>query len=463
VLNEVEASHTKEILEFFDISTVLQIIQEMKPEVSSRVLELMDVNLATSIILQLEPPNLRVIIIKELNPSIAARILLSLDLNDAVSFILELDPQDFEVIEVMANLNLQESAKRIEETVKTLIEGIDPDQQYIVVGNLTEILSHVSSTTILDLLIEIANLPETPQIVALLIEAMDLPEAIDVSSNWIQSVQKTDFVQVIDLLSTDTLGNIYSGLNGSERITLYALLSNDTLSSLPSIGVFEVSDLKITPEDVQIGEEVIISVTLSNTGNETDDYTVSLKVDGVVEGTEIGILEESRSRDITFNVIAEESGFYSIDVEGKTGILTVWPAPIPATYVYSLLLVSPTDVFIGDLINVRITVTNTGELTGSHQVLLSIDDEVVQSKEIGLSSGESELVSFDLTADMSEGEHIVRIGELTGRVNISKEELLFPLATVVTVVVVLAFLGVSYLYRRYPDSFKFISNPFHTE
>ena len=100
-----------------------------------------------------------------------------------------------------------------------------------------------------------------------------------------------------------------------------AVLNGGTFTTYKII--FSVSVLKIQPTKVTSGEKVIISVLVTNTGNVSGNYTVTLKINGLTEATKIVTLGAMASQKITFATTKNASGIYSVDVNGLTGSFEV--------------------------------------------------------------------------------------------------------------------------------------------
>jgi len=100
---------------------------------------------------------------------------------------------------------------------------------------------------------------------------------------------------------------------------------------------FVTSDLIITPEAVETGEDVIISVSVANTGDLTDSYEVSLKIDEVVVATEDITLVGGASQTVSFTVTKNIAGTYTVGVDNLTGEFTVKALPVSPTMPASLL------------------------------------------------------------------------------------------------------------------------------
>jgi len=110
----------------------------------------------------------------------------------------------------------------------------------------------------------------------------------------------------------------------------------------PAPAEFEVSDLRVSPTEAEPGESVTVSVTVSNVGEESGNYTVEVKLDGTAVASESVTLAGETSRTVSFTVSSGEEGDHRIEVEGLTASFTVSAAPAEEeTYaaVYSLILI----------------------------------------------------------------------------------------------------------------------------
>ena len=92
---------------------------------------------------------------------------------------------------------------------------------------------------------------------------------------------------------------------------------------------FTSSSLSISPLEVDIGQTVTISISVANTGEEEGSYTVTLKLNGVVEETREITLAGGSSETVTFATAKDEAGTYSVNIDGLTGSFTVREAALP--------------------------------------------------------------------------------------------------------------------------------------
>ena len=91
----------------------------------------------------------------------------------------------------------------------------------------------------------------------------------------------------------------------------------------PAPAAFTVSDLIISPSQVSVSQEVSISVKVKNTGDLEGTYTVTIKINGVVEGIENVTVAGGSIRTVIFTVIKNVGGTYDIEVGGLNGTFRV--------------------------------------------------------------------------------------------------------------------------------------------
>ena len=164
-----------------------------------------------------------------------------------------------------------------------------------------------------------------------------------------------------------------------------------------------LSDLTITPSEIELGEEVTISLDIENTDSQSITYIVSIRIGLLTLVVDVE-LEPYESKTVTCPYHPGAVGEYDVTVDGMTGSFTVVAIPViiepvlrPAEFVFSNLAVSPEEVEEGEAVTVSVDVANVGEEAGSHSVELKVDRYVVDSEEVTLEGGESVTVLFELT------------------------------------------------------------------
>jgi len=95
---------------------------------------------------------------------------------------------------------------------------------------------------------------------------------------------------------------------------------------IPAPAEFEVSDLSISPREVKAGESVTISADIANLGGSSGSYTAILKINSSQVSTKAISLGAGESQVISFTVVKESTGTYTVELGGLAGTLTVSPS-----------------------------------------------------------------------------------------------------------------------------------------
>ena len=163
---------------------------------------------------------------------------------------------------------------------------------------------------------------DPPATLSTIYDPSDLPEGIS-EGNLVIAYYDAESGEWIKLDSTVD----------RETNTITAKVSHFTAFTILAYtrpAAFAVSDLTVSPTEVDIGESVIISVILTNTGDLTGDYQVTLKIDNVETATEEVTLAGGASQTVTFTTAKDVSGTYSVTVDSLSGTFMVKPLPVPA-------------------------------------------------------------------------------------------------------------------------------------
>jgi uncharacterized membrane protein len=104
------------------------------------------------------------------------------------------------------------------------------------------------------------------------------------------------------------------------------------LLRMPVPAAFIVSDLTVTPTEIGVGDQVTISVKVTNIGEAEGSHDVSLEIDGAVEKTKSVVLAGRESYTMEFRVVTEDPGIHSIKVGELTSEFSVANPPIPTDY-----------------------------------------------------------------------------------------------------------------------------------
>jgi len=173
--------------------------------------------------------------------------------------------------------------------------------------------------------------------------------------------------------------------------------------------VFEVTDLVISPSQVNKGEPADISVTVKNTGDAKGSHSLELKINGEVEATEEVTLNAGASKTVTFTVTRDTPGEYSIEIAELEGLLTVTAADFHVTD----LTISPEQASQGEPITISVHVANVGTEQGNYTLWLKL------RKEITLGAKASQTVDFTIVEDTA-GKHQLEIADLKGEFSVAE-------------------------------------------
>ncbi len=173
---------------------------------------------------------------------------------------------------------------------------------------------------------------------------------------------------------------------------------------------FEVSNLVFNPSEVEVGQTVGISVTVTNTGDLQGMYTVTLKINGEVEATEEVTLAGGATETVSFTVTENTAGTYTIGVNGLQRALSVLE---PATFKLTNLTISPSQVELGESVEISVDVKNEGDVSGTYTVTLRIDGATESTQGVTLAGGENRRVSFTVTKNEAKS-YSVTVDGLTG-------------------------------------------------
>ena len=253
------------------------------------------------------------------------------------------------------------------------------------------------------------------------------PDAVD----WPIYVEMTYTDVEIEGIDEASLG-IYYWFNGTwkrcsdtgvdtENNVVWAYMTAEEASGSPILiaGIlqlepaeFVVSYPKIEPRQIELGGTVTISVNVTNVGETTGIYNVTLNVeeDLIISVKEI-TLQGGESEIVEFKFVPEAGGTYDVNIEGMIDtIYVIIPTPVPPYL--SNLTVTPTEIEIGDNVTISLDIRNMGNQSFTYIVTMRID-ELTLLVDVELESYEAKTVSHTMTPDII-GEYPVWVQGLTG-------------------------------------------------
>jgi len=128
---------------------------------------------------------------------------------------------------------------------------------------------------------------------------------------------------------------------------------------------FRVSELVISPTEVNPGQPVSISVLVTNIGSEAGTKTITLGGDFMAE--QVVSLEPGESTTVSFDVIPDVARSYSITVNGLHGSFRATTVPVADIRIENLVI-EPPEVMVGEAVTISVVATNYGGASGSKTI-----------------------------------------------------------------------------------------------
>ena len=138
---------------------------------------------------------------------------------------------------------------------------------------------------------------------------------------------------------------------------------------VPTGAKFVVSDLVISPTEVNPGQPVTITCSVANIGSEAGDFTVHLGGDFVADQTVS--LAPGESKTVSFEVTPAAAKTYSVSVDGLTGSFVATEVPVADIRVENLVI-SPAEVYVGEPVTISVTAKNYGTKAGSKTITCNV-------------------------------------------------------------------------------------------
>jgi len=91
---------------------------------------------------------------------------------------------------------------------------------------------------------------------------------------------------------------------------------------------FTISDLTVSPSDIEIAEQSTISAVVANAGDVSGKTKVTLKINGVTVASKIVEVAGHDSKTVSFITVQGKAGSYKVDLDGLAGTFTVKPSPV---------------------------------------------------------------------------------------------------------------------------------------
>jgi len=156
---------------------------------------------------------------------------------------------------------------------------------------------------------------------------------------------------------------------------------------------FTLANLAVDPTEGTAPLTITVTADVTNNGDVAGDYTAELKVDDEVVDSQVVTVAAGATVTVTFeDYELTDPGTYQVTIDTLTAIEVT--ALAPADLSIANLAIDPTEGEAPLTITVTADVTNTGDVAGDYTAELKVDDAVVDSQEVSVAAGDTEIVSF---------------------------------------------------------------------
>ena len=171
-----------------------------------------------------------------------------------------------------------------------------------------------------------------------------------------------------------------------------------TVVAEPTPPSFEVLDLNVEPQSVGLGQTVTVSLSVINKGEEEGLYTALLMINQrEFQRKELSV-EGLTTVPVAFSVESERAGLYSVEIGTLKRDYVVLP-PKELAIVLVELDVRPQAVPGGDLVVVTVDLFNRRRTPQATELVVSINDAVIEEREVTLGGDETKREIFSLSRD----------------------------------------------------------------
>jgi len=108
-------------------------------------------------------------------------------------------------------------------------------------------------------------------------------------------------------------------------IAILVLLSSMTFVACKPPAAFELSNLTVSDDNPEVGDDVTISVEVENIGGSKGDCTVNFSVDGYQETVTVEGVRAGKQKDASITFTPSEAKTYNVNAEGLTASFTAKP------------------------------------------------------------------------------------------------------------------------------------------
>ena len=222
-----------------------------------------------------------------------------------------------------------------------------------------------------------------------------------------KAITKVKAILLIDII-------ILSAATG----TYLFLQESGQLSIQEKPAEFFLTDLLINPKAADAGEPIQISVNVTNIGDLSSNYTLSLFINDIIVENETVRLAGGISSILEFTHSEFTEGNFTVRLGNLSDIFRIKEfVPEVSLIKLSSLSINPYEINLGESTTLKLNARNTGSTNESLPLRLFIDNKQVEIKLVELDGGASSIVEFILNGTEL-GIHRIKVSSLFGGFNV---------------------------------------------
>lgn len=193
---------------------------------------------------------------------------------------------------------------------------------------------------------------------------------------------------------------------GEYVVSVNDVTAGTVLVELPP-AEFELVDASVSATTVAPGEAVEVTATVENVGGQEGTFTVRLRIDGEVVETQDVTVDADETASVRFVRRFDEPDTYEVAVN-DLAVDTIVVAP-PAEFEVTATSIDRTFIRVGDEVEIAARVANVGGQSGTFDLEVQRDGEVVASRELTIAAGEETTERFSIGFE-ERGAYAMSIG-----------------------------------------------------
>ena len=221
---------------------------------------------------------------------------------------------------------------------------------------------------------------------------------------------KLKTILVIDILIVAVAAGVY-----------FYLQAEGLIVAEPKQAEFIVTDLKINPVEAEVYEPILVTVNVTNIGDEQGEYVANLTINNALEENQTILVPGRNSTIAEFRILKETEGTYNVSLGGLSSLFTLTPiSPTASKIGLSKLMLDTYEAWPNQPITATVTATNVAEETSSLSVRFIVDDSLADFRSIELAAKETTTLEFTFNVT-AEGKHTVAVNLLSSTFTVVPE------------------------------------------